>query len=43
VDSLVPAMLAGEKLAAASFPIGGLRMPTTAHDRAVALLGKTER
>jgi uncharacterized protein (DUF1501 family) len=40
VDSLVPPMLAGEKLAAASFPIGGLRMPKTALDRAVALLGK---
>jgi uncharacterized protein (DUF1501 family) len=40
VDSLVPPMLAGEKLAAASFPIGGLRMPKNALDRAVALLGK---
>ncbi len=40
VDSLVPPMLAGEKLAAASFPIGGLRMPKDALDRAVALLGK---
>jgi uncharacterized protein (DUF1501 family) len=40
VDSLVPPMLAGEKLAAASFPIGGLRMPKNALDRAVALLAK---
>ena len=40
VDSLVPPMLAGEKLAAASFPIDGLRMPKNALDRAVALLGK---
>jgi uncharacterized protein (DUF1501 family) len=40
VDSLVPPMLAGEKLAAASFPIGGLRVPKNALDRAVALLGK---
>jgi uncharacterized protein (DUF1501 family) len=40
VDSLVPPMLAGEKLAAASFPIGGLRMPKNVLDRAVALLGK---
>lgn len=40
VDSLVPPMLAGEKLAAASFPLGGLRMPNNALDRAVALLGK---
>lgn len=40
VDSLVPPMLAGEKLAAASFPIGGLRMPKNALDRAVELLGK---
>jgi len=40
VDSLVPPMLAGEKLAAASFPIGGLRMPKNPLDRAVALLGK---
>ena len=40
VDSLVPPMLAGEKLAAASFPIGGLRMPKNPLDSAVALLGK---
>jgi uncharacterized protein (DUF1501 family) len=40
LDSLVPPMLAGEKLAAASFPRGGLRMPQDALGRAVALLGK---
>jgi uncharacterized protein (DUF1501 family) len=40
VDSLVPPMLAGEKLAAALFPVNGLRMPKNALDRAVALLGK---
>ena len=40
LDSLVPPMLAGEKLAAASFPISGLRMPKNPLDRAVALLGK---
>jgi uncharacterized protein (DUF1501 family) len=40
VDSLVPPMLAGEKLAAASYPIGGLRLPKNALDRAVGLLGK---
>jgi uncharacterized protein (DUF1501 family) len=40
LDSLVPPMLAGEKLAAASFPLGGLRLPKDALGRAVALLGK---
>jgi len=40
LDSLVPPMLAGEKLAAASFPVGGLRLPKDALGRAVALLGK---
>jgi uncharacterized protein (DUF1501 family) len=40
LDSLVPPMLAGEKLAAASFPLGGLRMPKDALGRAVAMLGK---
>jgi uncharacterized protein (DUF1501 family) len=40
LDSLIPPMLAGEKLAAASFPLSGLRMPKNALDRAVALLGK---
>jgi uncharacterized protein (DUF1501 family) len=33
-------MLAGEKLAAASFPVGGLRMPKNTLDRAITLLGK---
>ena len=40
LDSLVPPMLAGVKLAAASFPLGGLRMPKDALGRAVALLGR---
>ena len=46
VDSLVPPMLAGEKIAAASLPLSGLNLPggrTGAGpvDRAIALLGRT--
>ncbi len=44
VDALVPPMLAGEKLAAASLPLSGLKLPggraAGPVDRAVALLGR---
>jgi uncharacterized protein (DUF1501 family) len=40
LDSTLPPMLAGEKTAAASFPLSGLKLPKDPLGRAVALLGK---
>ena len=42
LDSLVPPLLAGEKLAAASFPIRGLKLPQDALGRALGLLGQPD-
>ncbi len=42
LDTLIPPMLAGEKLAGASLPVAGLKVPKTALGRSLGLLGRTD-
>jgi uncharacterized protein (DUF1501 family) len=42
LDNTLPPMLAGEKIAAASFPVTGLKLPKDPLGRAVALLGRPD-
>jgi uncharacterized protein (DUF1501 family) len=42
LESVLPALLAGEKVAAASFPLGGLRLPAGQLGAALQLLGRPD-
>jgi len=42
LESVLPALLAGEKVAAASFPLGGLRLPQGQLGAALQLLGRPD-
>ncbi len=42
LESVLPALLAGEKVAAASFPLGGLRLPKGQLGGALQLLGRPD-
>jgi len=43
IDSLLPPLLAGEKLAAASFPLAGLKLPADPLGQAMAMLGTPQK